>query len=137
MLTQSRITSRPSVKVFNGLTPYRPATRWKREAGENPAGKCAKGGGVGGETGNAGPPFFYFGLSTSPEKIASLKRIRLGFHNGRVQSQYPSLQFSHPPDALPSRHVREDVRRRRGAYLGAPINFQSVPLYRFVSLPGQ
>jgi len=35
---------------------------------------------------SAGPLFFYFGLSTSPEKIASLKRIRLGFHNGSVRS---------------------------------------------------
>lgn len=31
VLTQSWITGRPNVKVFNGSTPYRRAIRWKRE----------------------------------------------------------------------------------------------------------
>lgn len=45
---------------------------------------------------SAGPLFFYFGLSTSPEKIASLKRIRLGFHNGSVRSRTHSYDSRIP-----------------------------------------
>lgn len=144
VLTQSRITSRPSVKVFNGSSPYHRAIRSERaraRTGEKVSGSMRRWqNGRGG--GSAESLFFYFGLSTSPEKIASLKRIRLGFHNGRVPNPvYPPttiLAFCPASTSIPqrSRYVR-DVRRSVVLTLGAPINFQSVPLYRFVSLPGQ
>lgn len=124
VLMQSRITSRPSVKVFNGSSPYRRAIFVQKEHGQESARKWA---GIwgGGRNGGAEPLFFYFGLSTSPEKIASLKRIRLGFHNGRVPNPvYPPTTipaFSPTPIPIPIpipqrfRYVR-DVRRKRGAY---------------------
>lgn len=63
VLTQSRITGRPNVKVFNGSTPYRRAIRWKRERartgekGENMEEGARRGGGA---RNGAGPPFLLF-----------------------------------------------------------------------------
>jgi len=60
VLTQSRITGRPNVKVFNGSTPYRRAIRWKRErarSGEKDEREYG-GGNRGGM--ECGPPFLLF-----------------------------------------------------------------------------
>lgn len=130
MLTQSRITSRPSVKVFNGLSPYRRAI-FVRERARARTGEKVNAGirGGGRRNGGAEPLFFYFGLSTSPEKIASLKRIRLGFHNGRVPNPvYPPTTI---PAFLPHFHPHPpNVSAAFGMYgesvvltLGALINF--------------
>jgi len=59
VLTQSRITGRPNVKVFNGSTPYRQAIRWKRErARSGEKGEREYGGNRGGM--ECGPPFLLF-----------------------------------------------------------------------------
>lgn len=130
VLMQSRITSRPSVKVFNGSSPYRRAIFVRERARARTGEKVSAGiRGGGRRNGGAEPLFFYFGLSTSPEKIASLKRIRLGFHNGRVPNPvYPPTTI---PAFLPHFHPHPpNVSAAFGMYgesvvltLGALINF--------------